>query len=187
MNSKHQTLNSNSGSTVSPISRKTTHKPKQKSWRCWKVVTRYRKIPTFPATSRKRRKTGIPTSPCCKHWSDVITGKAELDSLGNMQHEKPWQITPMADALDQQLRDILANYPQIELAILFGSMANGRATPQSDIDLAVQADKPLDATLKMALIGDLAEAFGKNGGTHGSTSNRPKTRIPAPITTYHPH
>lgn len=62
---------------------------------------------------------------------------------------------------DQCLRDTLANYPQIELAILFGSLANGRATPQSDIDLAVQADKPLDAALKMALIGDLAQAFGR--------------------------
>lgn len=59
------------------------------------------------------------------------------------------------------LRDTLANYPQIELAILFGSLANGRATPQSDIDLAVQANKPLDADLKMALIGDLAQAFGR--------------------------
>lgn len=62
---------------------------------------------------------------------------------------------------NQQLHDILANYPQIELAILFGSLANGQATPQSDLDLAVQADKPLDVDLKMALIGDLAEAFGR--------------------------
>ena len=70
--------------------------------------------------------------------------------------------TPIVESPDQQLHDILANYPQIELAILFGSMANGRATPQSDIDLAVQADKPLDAALKMALIGDVAEVFGRS-------------------------
>jgi predicted nucleotidyltransferase len=62
---------------------------------------------------------------------------------------------------NQQLHGILANYPQIELAILFGSLAHGQATPQSDLDLAVQADKPLDVDLKMALIGDLAEAFGR--------------------------
>lgn len=67
---------------------------------------------------------------------------------------------PMTE-IDQHLRDTLAKYPQIELAILFGSLANGRATPQSDIDLAVQANKPLDADLKMALIGDLAQAFGR--------------------------
>ncbi len=62
---------------------------------------------------------------------------------------------------NQQLQDILASYPQIELAILFGSLANGRATPQSDLDLAVQAEKLLDVDMKMALIGDLAEAFGR--------------------------
>jgi len=61
----------------------------------------------------------------------------------------------------EHLQRILANYPQIELAILFGSLANGRATPNSDLDLAVQANKPLDANLKMALIGELAEAFGR--------------------------
>ncbi len=44
---------------------------------------------------------------------------------------------------------------------MFGSLASGRATPRSDLDLAVQADKPLDNVLKTALIATLAEAFGR--------------------------
>lgn len=63
--------------------------------------------------------------------------------------------------LAHQLRDILARYPQIELAFLFGSLASGKARPDSDLDLAVQAAQPLDVDTKMAMIGDLAEAFGR--------------------------
>lgn len=63
--------------------------------------------------------------------------------------------------LAHQLRDILARYPQIELAFLFGSLASGKARPDSDLDLAVQAAQPLDVDTKMAMIGDLAEALGR--------------------------
>ncbi len=62
---------------------------------------------------------------------------------------------------EQELEKVLARYPEIKLAILFGSLASGRATPGSDLDLAVQADKPLDTSLKAALIASLAEAFGR--------------------------
>ena len=67
----------------------------------------------------------------------------------------------MPSSLDQDIRDVLQKYPDIELAILFGSLANGRATLQSDIDLGVQADRRLDTAFKMTLIGDLAKAFGR--------------------------
>jgi len=63
--------------------------------------------------------------------------------------------------IDDSLREVLADYPQLELAILFGSCATGRAGPNSDLDLAVQADKPMDAELKLSLITDLAEHFGR--------------------------
>lgn len=56
---------------------------------------------------------------------------------------------------------VLARHPRIDLAILFGSMANGRAGPDSDLDLAVLAATPISAEEKMALIGDLAEALGR--------------------------
>ncbi len=55
---KQQPLNSNSGSTASPTSHKITRKRKLKSWPCWKPG-HVRKVGIFPATLRKRRKTGI--------------------------------------------------------------------------------------------------------------------------------
>jgi predicted nucleotidyltransferase len=47
------------------------------------------------------------------------------------------------------------------LAYVFGSVARGTARADSDLDLAVQAAQALDASQKMALIGDLAEATGR--------------------------
>lgn len=55
----------------------------------------------------------------------------------------------------------LQSHPEIELAILFGSMATGRARPDSDVDVAVLAAAPLNAEKKMALIADLAQATGR--------------------------
>lgn len=61
----------------------------------------------------------------------------------------------------EAIRGVLSRHPRIGLAILFGSLAEGRARPDSDLDLAVQAASPLGADEKMALIGDLAEALGR--------------------------
>ncbi len=50
------------------------------------------------------------------------------------------------DALDKllaQLADGLTEFPEIELAFLFGSAAKGRLTAASDLDIAVAADTPL--------------------------------------------
>lgn len=59
------------------------------------------------------------------------------------------------------IRAVLAQHPRIGLAVLFGSLADGRARPDSDLDLAVQSATPLSVEEKMALIGDLAEALGR--------------------------
>lgn len=49
--------------------------------------------------------------------------------------------------IDQKLRDSLVkgleNFPQIKLAILFGSVASGKERPGSDIDLGIAADHVL--------------------------------------------
>lgn len=55
----------------------------------------------------------------------------------------------------------LARHPRIDLAILFGSLAQGSARPDSDLDLAVWAEAPLTADEKYDLIGDLGEALGR--------------------------
>lgn len=64
-------------------------------------------------------------------------------------------------ATDDQLRAVLATFPQLVLALLFGSFAVGRERPESDIDIAVAAQRPLTAPEKMAVIEALAEQTGR--------------------------
>ena len=63
--------------------------------------------------------------------------------------------------LNNHIQQILSRHGGIRVAILFGSLAKGRATPESDLDLAVLMDAPLSAETKMALIGDLSQAVGR--------------------------
>lgn len=62
---------------------------------------------------------------------------------------------------DALLKDVLAHFPQICLAVLFGSVALGRQRPDSDLDIAVAATQPLTANEKIAIIGALAECTGR--------------------------
>ena len=61
----------------------------------------------------------------------------------------------------EALQDALARHPELELAIVFGSVGVGAERADSDVDLAVQAAHPLDAGHKMALVGDFAAATGR--------------------------
>jgi predicted nucleotidyltransferase len=63
--------------------------------------------------------------------------------------------------LNNHIQQILTRHGGMRLGILFGSLAKGRATPESDLDLAVLMDVPLSAETKMALIGDLSQAVGR--------------------------
>ena len=63
--------------------------------------------------------------------------------------------------LDKQLVQLLSRYPQFELAILFGSQAAGRASKDSDIDLALLANAPISGTLKLELIELIGAHFGR--------------------------
>ena len=69
--------------------------------------------------------------------------------------------TAAINPIDAQLRDVLSGFPQIKLAILFGSVASGTANAQSDLDLAVIAEKPLQAAQKIQIIEALAMATGR--------------------------
>jgi predicted nucleotidyltransferase len=59
--------------------------------------------------------------------------------------------------LEHQIAQKLASYPQIKLGILFGSVVRRQARFDSDIDLAVAADRPLGMDEKMALIEEVAQ------------------------------
>jgi predicted nucleotidyltransferase len=63
-------------------------------------------------------------------------------------------------SIDKQLVQCLSKFPNLKLAILFGSQATGTATPSSDIDLALLADQPLSSDYLTQLIEDLGMAFG---------------------------
>jgi predicted nucleotidyltransferase len=57
--------------------------------------------------------------------------------------------------------DVLATIPGIRLVMLFGSLAKGSATPDSDLDLAVDLGHRLEPDEKKALIEALALATGR--------------------------
>jgi len=63
--------------------------------------------------------------------------------------------------IDDQLLDVLAHFPDVVLAVLFGSIALGRQRPDSDLDIAIAARQALTVTEKMALIEALAERTGR--------------------------
>lgn len=66
--------------------------------------------------------------------------------------------------LDREIAEItryLRQQGDIELAILFGSLANGRARPDSDLDLAIKKPQPLSANDKMDIIEQLALISGR--------------------------
>jgi len=60
-----------------------------------------------------------------------------------------------------KLRELLTKFPQIRLAVLFGSMASGKARPDSDIDVGVQADKELTSDERIAITEAIALAFNR--------------------------
>ena len=72
------------------------------------------------------------------------------------------EATPQSpQTIDAQLKDVLAHFPQIVLAVLFGSVAVGRQRADSDLDMAVAAKQALTAHEKIALVSALAERTGR--------------------------
>lgn len=60
-----------------------------------------------------------------------------------------------------RIKHALEKHPMIRLAILFGSVAKGEARRDSDLDLAVDVDRPLEEHEKIQLIAELAEVSGR--------------------------
>jgi len=65
-----------------------------------------------------------------------------------------------AISIEKPLAGLLSQYPEIRLAILFGSQATGETTIDSDIDLAVLANTPLSTATKFKLIEEIGLEFG---------------------------
>lgn len=67
----------------------------------------------------------------------------------------------MTCATDDRIRQALSSYPDLKLVVLFGSLARGSETPDSDLDVAVQSDGPLSVEQKMEMTSALALAFNR--------------------------
>jgi len=63
--------------------------------------------------------------------------------------------------IDQLIKEVLADFPQVCFAIQFGSVALGRPQPESDLDIAIAANQPLTANEKMNIISALAARIGR--------------------------
>lgn len=59
------------------------------------------------------------------------------------------------------LQEVFLDFPQIILVVLFGSLAEGTERPDSDLDIAVEAQQPLTVDERIALIQALAEKIGR--------------------------
>jgi len=66
-----------------------------------------------------------------------------------------------ADGEIAHIRSVLQHHGELELAILFGSLARNAARQHSDVDLAISAGSPLPAEARIALIEELASATGR--------------------------
>jgi uncharacterized protein len=64
--------------------------------------------------------------------------------------------------MDKLLREVLARFPGMMLALVFGSVAKGCQRADSDLDIAVAADHALTAVDKIAIIEALAERTGRS-------------------------
>lgn len=63
--------------------------------------------------------------------------------------------------MHSRLIALLSQYPEIKLAILFGSQATGNVHSDSDIDLGILAQAPLTADFKLQLIQTIGAEFGR--------------------------
>ena len=67
----------------------------------------------------------------------------------------------MNKPLDIQIKELLQQYPAIELAILLGSAAKNQLSKSSDIDIAISTREPLTTILKREIIQTLGNHFGR--------------------------
>lgn len=62
---------------------------------------------------------------------------------------------------EERLAALLSRYPEIKMAILFGSQTTGHSRSDSDIDLALLTDTPLTSDFRLRLIEIIGSEFGR--------------------------
>lgn len=87
----------------------------------------------------------------------MAVGKATVSGLSASRPA----LTQNAIRTDAQLLSVLAQFPYVVQAIVFGSVAQGTAHPESDLDMAVAAKQALTQAQKMEIVAALAQATGR--------------------------
>jgi len=75
------------------------------------------------------------------------------------------QGTPESDApralQEEAIARIIGAFPEVQAIYLFGSVARGEARDQSDVDLAILAERAVDAVLLWETAQEIADAVGR--------------------------
>jgi uncharacterized protein len=66
------------------------------------------------------------------------------------------------NTLQAPIRKVLSRHEQIKLCIIFGSIASGKESGDSDLDLAIAGDQPLSATELLELAEEFSTAANRN-------------------------
>ena len=92
---------------------------------------------------------------------DKATIRCRTKRMGGKQMTSRETTSQSPQTMDGQLREVLAHFPKIVLAVIFGSVASGRQRADSALDIAVAAQQALTGHEKIALVGALAERTGR--------------------------
>lgn len=65
-----------------------------------------------------------------------------------------------ADQIPELLNSFLTSHPEIHTCLLYGSSVNGNFRRESDIDVAIASDRPLNSAEAWKLIGELSDLYG---------------------------
>jgi uncharacterized protein len=65
------------------------------------------------------------------------------------------------EGLSGKLQKVLSRFPEVKLCILFGSMASGKSSRSSDVDIAVAAEEALAVDRRLDLLEALSQATGR--------------------------
>ena len=93
--------------------------------------------------------------------TDMTGKRIELNDSAQLLNKHAGETNLDFYYIDKQLQDVLARFPILVLALVFGSVAEGQQRPGSDLDIAVGANRALTAVEKMGIIAALAEQTGR--------------------------
>lgn len=62
----------------------------------------------------------------------------------------------------ERIKEILNQQPELEIAILYGSAVNGKMRPDSDVDIAVLFNQPLNTSQKLTLASQLEKQLNRS-------------------------